>query len=92
MSPVSWDYNIIWASIGLFLLLEIYRENNIKISFFKIKSYETKAPILAYTWLLLLIPLPWIWRGSSRINVTVADLLYAPLIVFMILSWRRHAK
>jgi hypothetical protein len=92
MSPVSWDYNIIWASIGLFLLLEIYRENNIKFSSFKLKSYESKAPFITYIWLVLLIPAPWIWRGSSRINVSLADLLYAPLIILIILSWRRNAK
>ena len=92
MSPVSWDYNIIWTSIGLFLLLEIYRENNIKFSSFRLKSYESKAPFIAYIWLVLLIPAPWIWRGSSRINVSIADLLYAPLIIFIIRSWRRNAK
>jgi hypothetical protein len=92
ISPVSWDYNIIWASIGLLMLLDLYRDNHSNFFSFRIKSYVTKAPLTTYVWLLLLIPIPWIWRGSSRINVSIADLVYFPLIALILWSWGKSEQ
>jgi hypothetical protein len=74
------------------MLLDLYRDNHSNFFSFRIKSYVTKAPLTTYVWLLLLIPIPWIWRGSSRINVSIADLVYFPLIVLVLWSWRKSEQ
>lgn len=92
ISPVSWNYNLIWITFGLIVLinrsyLNFFEEDTIsKHSFRKIEKY------ILLLWSFHLLVIPWIWLGSSRIVVSISELTYFPLMIVTHLLFVRRGK
>lgn len=92
ISPVSWNYNLIWITFGLIILisrsyLNFFEENTIsKHSFRKLENY------VLLIWSFHLLVIPWIWLGSSRIVVSISELTYFPLMIITHVLFVRRGK
>jgi len=88
ISPVSWDYNLIWASLGFYLLIKISHESIIKTEASLSRKIKFQTHAIFYAWIVLLLPIPWNLTGSTEKNVSIADLFYFPMIIWVIWSWK----
>lgn len=92
ISPVSWNYNLIWITFGLIILinrsyLNLFEENTIsKYSSRRLENY------VLLVWSFHLLVIPWIWLGSSRIVVSISELTYFPLMIMTHVLFVRQRK
>jgi len=92
ISPVSWNYNLIWISFGLIILIN--REYVIALEE-SANSINLHRPLEKYAlliWSFHLLVIPWIWLGSSRIVVSISELTYFPLMIMTHVLFVRQGK
>lgn len=90
--PVSWNYNLIWISFGLIILinrdyLSVVEENAISKD-----TDRLSGKYLLLVWSFHLLVIPWIWLGSSRIVVSISELTYFPLMILTHVLFVRRRK
>jgi len=92
ISPVSWNYNLIWITFGLLILLN--REYSISINEYSNQRDNRRifGRFLILIWSFHLLIIPWIWLGSSRIVVSISELTYFPLLMMTHLVFVRQAS
>jgi hypothetical protein len=92
ISPVSWNYNLIWITFGLLILINreytfVANQNlEVKQKFVSLGKYITLA------WSFHLLIIPWIWLGSSRIVVSISELTYFPLMMVTHYLFTKQAR
>ena len=92
ISPVSWNYNLIWISFGLLILINReYSITNNQIFDHKSKS-GAFGKYLILVWSFHLLIVPWIWLGSSRVVVSISELTYFPLMMFTHYLFTKQAR
>lgn len=92
ISPVSWNYNLLWVTFGLLILMsEMQRKTYEKNEFERVKKHSS-GMILLILWSFHLLVVPWIWLGSSRISVSISELTYFPLLLLTNLVFVCNSK
>jgi hypothetical protein len=96
ISPVSWNYNLIWVTFGLIILMNRLYHNVVEDNVSSKTSQILFEKFVLLSWSFHLLVIPWIWLGSSRIVVSISELTYFPLMVmthaFFVKQGKKSAK
>jgi len=96
ISPVSWNYNLIWVTFGLIILINRLYLNLVQENATSKTSNILLEKCVLLMWSFHLLVIPWIWLGSSRIVVSISELTYFPLMmmthVFFVNQGKKSAK
>jgi hypothetical protein len=92
ISPVSWNYNLIWITFGLIILINREYLIFVRESAFSKNSHRLLDKYVLLIWSFHLLVIPWIWLGSSRIVVSISELTYFPLMIITHVLFVRQGK